>query len=192
MSEQIITVIGRKIKTIRQQKNLKLHEVAKKAGVSKSLLSKVENSRSVPSLPVLISIIQVLEVDFSTFFEDLEINGGIPYLHVKRADYTETKKEDSVGFLYRYILSKPASGIVVEAVLLELSPGSRRKKVTTDGHEFKYVISGRVDYHMGEKVVTMEAGDSLFFDGRIPHVPVNPYDEPCVMLVVYLLSPPQG
>ncbi len=192
MSEQIITVIGKKIKSIRQHKNLKLHEIAKKAGISKSLLSKIENSRSVPSLPVLISIIQVLEVEFSIFFEDLEVNGGIPFIHVKKVDYTETKKEDSVGFLYRHILSEPASGVVVEAVILELSPGSRRKKVTTDGHEFKYVISGRVDYSLGDMVVTLEAGDSLFFDGRVPHVPVNPYDEPCVMLVVYLLSPPQS
>lgn len=141
---------------------------------------------------MLISIIQALEVDFTTFFEGLEMNGDTPYLHVKRTDYTVTRKEDSVGFLYRHILSKPASGLVVEAVLLELSPGSRRKKVTTDGHEFKYVISGRVDYHMGDQIISLETGDSLFFDGRIPHVPVNPYQQTCIMLVVYLLSPPSS
>lgn len=192
MSEHIIAGIGKKVRIIRQQKSLKLYEIAKKAGVSKSLLSKIENSRSVPSLPVLISIIEALEVDLASFFDGLEMNENTPYLHVKKADYLVTKKEDSVGFLYRHILSKPASGLIVEAVLLELKPSSRRKKVTTDGFEFKYVLSGRVDYYLGEDIVVMETGDSLFFDGRIPHVPVNPYDEVCIMLVVYLLSPPSS
>lgn len=80
--------------------------------------------------------------------------------------------------------------MVVEAVILDLQPGAKRNFVTTDGYEFKYVLSGTVECHIGEHVVEMQAGDSLFFDGRIPHVPVNVSDKDCSMLGVYLLTPP--
>lgn len=191
MNEHIIVGIGKKIRAIRQQQNLKLHEVAKVAGVSKSLLSKIENSRSVPSLPVLIAVIKALKVEFSAFFEGIEASAEAPYIHKKRDEYVPTEKESAIGFVYQHILSKHASQVVVDAVLLDLQPKSQRKKVTTDGYEFKFVLRGEVEYHIGDDVVHMEAGDSLFFDGRIPHVPVNTSDEVCSMLVVYLLSPPQ-
>jgi transcriptional regulator with XRE-family HTH domain len=188
MSEKILLGIGKKIRYIRQEKELKLHQVAVKAGVSKSLLSKIENSRTLPSLPVLIAIIQALEVDFGYFFEDIERTDTRPFIHLRKDAYTQDVKEDAVGFTYHHILSKPASGVVLEAVLLEIAPNSQREKVSTDGHEFKYVLSGQVDYWIDQHEVCLQKGDSLFFDGRIPHVPVNNYDEPCLMLVIYLLS----
>lgn len=190
MNDQIIADIGKKVRSIRQQQNLKLHEVARSANISKSLLSKIENSRSVPSLPVLVSIIQALNMEFSTFFEGIEANSPIPYIHKKKEDYIFTEKESAIGFVYQHILSKHAASVIVEAVILDLQPGSKRNFVTTDGYEFKYVLSGAVEYHIGEHIVEMQAGDSLFFDGRVPHVPVNTSDKDCSMLVVYLLTPP--
>jgi mannose-6-phosphate isomerase-like protein (cupin superfamily) len=61
--------------------------------------------------------------------------------------------------------------------------------VVTDGYEFKYVLKGEVAYHLGEEIVHMQQGDSIFFNGKIPHVPVNTSQEPVSMLVVYLLLP---
>jgi len=191
MNEQVIAGIGKNMRYIRQQQNLKLHEVAQLAGVSKSLLSKIENGRSVPSVPVLLSLIKALNVEFSTFFEGIEAQSEAPFIHKKFDEYVYTEKESAVGFVYQHILSKHASHVIVDAVLLDLQPNSKREKVTTDGYEFKFVLKGEVDYHIGNDVVYMETGDSLLFDGRIPHVPVNTSEEVCSMLVVYLLSPPQ-
>jgi transcriptional regulator with XRE-family HTH domain len=189
MNDQLIASIGKKVRSIRQQQNLKLLEVARSAHISKSLLSKIENGRSVPSLPVLVSIIQAFDMEFSAFFEGIE-NGYAPYIHKKKEDHILTEKESAVGFAYQHILSRHASNVIVEAVILDLKPGSKRNFVTTDGYEFKYVLHGKVEYHIGKHVVEMEAGDSLFFDGRIPHVPVNVSDKHCSMLEIGLLTPP--
>jgi uncharacterized RmlC-like cupin family protein len=35
----------------------------------------------------------------------------------------------------------------------------------------------------------MQQGDSIFFNGKIPHVPVNTSQKPVSMLVIYLLLP---
>jgi transcriptional regulator with XRE-family HTH domain len=190
MNDQIIAGIGKKVRSIRQQQNLKLHEVSSEANISKSLLSKIENGRSVPSLPVLLSIIKALNIEFSTFFEGIDAESKESYIHKKHDEYVQTEKESAIGFIYQHILSKHASNVIVEAVILDLQPGSRRGKVTTDGFEFKFVLKGEVEYHLGDDVVKLETGDSLFFDGRVPHVPVNNSDEVCSMLVVYMLTPP--
>jgi transcriptional regulator with XRE-family HTH domain len=189
MTGQILIRIGKKIREIRQRKQLKLHELAEEAQISKGLLSKIENGRTIPSLPVLLSIIQTLKVEMSEFFEGIDLQSNGNYIHKKKADYTPVEKEEAIGFLYRLILSQNILNMAFEAVILELQPSSKREKVVTDGYEFKYVLKGEVAYHLGEEIVYMQQGDSIFFNGKIPHVPVNTSQEPVSMLVVYLLLP---
>ncbi len=190
MADPILPEIAQKIRSLRQSQGLTLHNVAEQAGVSKSLLSKVENGRAVPSLPVLISIIRALSVDMDAFFEGIGTVSGdaLPYVHKPEATYQPFEREAAVGFFYQHILDQNVNDILLEAVVLELHPGSQRAPLVTDGHEFKYVLEGTVDYQIGEHTVRLHSGDSLFFDGRIPHVPVNNSHEVVKMLVVYLLD----
>jgi mannose-6-phosphate isomerase-like protein (cupin superfamily) len=47
------------------------------------------------------------------------------------------------------------------------------------------MISGECFYTIGEEEVLLKEGDSIFFDGRIPHVPVNKGKISAKMLVLY-------
>jgi transcriptional regulator with XRE-family HTH domain len=189
MNSQILIRIGKKIREIRQKQQIKLHELAEEAQISKGLLSKIENGRTIPSLPVLLSIVQSLKVDMSEFFEGIDLHKNGNYVLKKKADYVPLEKEEAIGFLYHLILSQNILNMAFEAVILDLQPGSKREKVVTDGYEFKYVLKGEVTYHLGDEVVHMQQGDSIFFNGKIPHVPENMGSEPVSMLVVYLLLP---
>ena len=60
MTGSEISFVGKRIKELRLNKDLKLVEVAIKSRVSKGLLSRIENGRTIPSLPVLFSIINAL------------------------------------------------------------------------------------------------------------------------------------
>ena len=86
---------------------------------------------------------------------------------------------------YTYIFGKQLSSLGFESVLLEVAPGSKRDKVTTDAYEFKYMLSGECYYEIGDDEVLLKEGDSIFFDGRIPHVPVNRGGVTSKMLVMY-------
>jgi uncharacterized cupin superfamily protein len=68
-----------------------------------------------------------------------------------------------------------------------LSPDAKREMVTTDGMEFIYLASGTIDYKLGDATITMEEGDSLFFDGRVPHLKINRSGQTARILVIYLL-----
>jgi mannose-6-phosphate isomerase-like protein (cupin superfamily) len=72
-----------------------------------------------------------------------------------------------------------------ESVLLEVQPNSKREKVVTDAFEFKYILTGECYYEIGDQEVLLKEGDSIFFDGRVPHVPVNKGNVHSKMLVVY-------
>jgi len=47
------------------------------------------------------------------------------------------------------------------------------------------MLSGECVYVIGDDEVLLKEGDSLFFDGRIPHVPVNRSNNSAKMLVLY-------
>jgi transcriptional regulator with XRE-family HTH domain len=68
-----ILEVGRRIKQKRLDKRMTLQELADKSGVSKGLVSQVENGRTIPSLPVMLGIIQSLEIEVSAFFEGLSL-----------------------------------------------------------------------------------------------------------------------
>lgn len=189
MSDDILLKIGKKIKEARREQELTLLQVADKANISKSLLSKIENSRTVPSLPVFVSVIQALELDLGGFFTDLENLVNYNFIHKNPDEYTIIEKEEARGFIYRSILNRNLSNISIEVVLLDLLPGSERDPVSTDGYEFKYILSGEVVYKIGEEIVELKEGDTLFFNGRVPHVPMNKSNKKATMLVLYFLFP---
>ncbi len=186
MSEHLLTNIGKRIRELRLQSGYKLVEIAEKAGVSKGLLSKVENGRTVPSLPVLLSIIQSLGTVPEDFFKNLQFEPTKPYIKISPGEHSLIKKEeDAVGFLYNFILNKPFENFILEAVILEIEPGSKRKKVSVDAYEFKYVLEGEINYQIDEEFILLKKGDTLLYDGKVPHVPHNETDKPAKMLVLY-------
>lgn len=188
MLNDLLTGIGQKIKAIRLKNNLKLYQVADTAKVSKGLISKIENGRTVPSLPVLLAIIHGIGSTPSDFFSGLKFDNGKKFLHQKHDELQEISKEGAKGYHYQLIFSKPFETFVFESVILTIEPGATREKVVTDAYEYKYMLEGAVEYWIENEMITLRQGDSLLYDGRLPHVPVNSGKSAAKMLVVYLYN----
>ncbi|WP_452600313.1 helix-turn-helix domain-containing protein [Pontimicrobium sp. MEBiC01747] len=181
--------IGKRIKSIRKKQGITISDLARDAGVSNGLISRIENGRTIPSLPVLLGLINALSIDTSTFFEAVEKKTGAKFIHVKKEEQQFIEKEiEAEGFTYHQIFGKSLNAIGFEAVLLTVSPNSKRDKIITDAWEFKYVISGECTYIIDNEEVLVKAGDSIYFNGRLPHVPENRSTTDCVMLVLYFYS----
>lgn len=189
-SSYIIHKIGPKIREIRKKKGILLSQLAETSGLSTAMISKTENGRVTPTLPALLNILKALEVEPANFFE--EINEGPDFdgfTHLKKNDYKRYIKEESaIGFLYRSVLEKTLDGNSFQISHVQLEPGNKRPLVTTDAFEFLYVIKGEIDYYLDEKLIKLEEGDSLFFDGNIPHVPLNVSKGVISFLVIYFFK----
>tara|TARA_R110002051_G_scaffold9204_1_gene36946 strand:+ start:49 stop:633 length:585 start_codon:yes stop_codon:yes gene_type:complete len=189
-SDYLTIQIGNKLKAIRKENGWKLGELAEKSGMSIAMVSKIENGRVIPTLPSLIQLIQTLNLNLSDFFSDLKSENEFKgYILRKRSDYTPVnKEEESIGYSYELILNYPIDKSSMEISLLTLKDKASRSAVSTSGFEYIYIIKGNIDYELGEETFKLNEGDSLFFDGNIPHVPQNKSDSDAVILVVYFIT----
>ncbi|WP_336838445.1 XRE family transcriptional regulator [Sphingobacterium siyangense] len=189
MEDTTIFKISNKIKEIRKEKGITIQEVADRAGVSKGLISQIENNRTIPSLLVLINIINALNIDLNEFFKDFnsELDSG-PVVVRKKDTYSPFEKESAIGFHYKRIFTSAMDSSTMDIVLLELLPDAQRPMVETEAYEYKYIISGQVEYIFNDQKISLEEGDSIFFNGRLSHTPRNVGSEKAVMLIVYFFE----
>lgn len=138
-------------------------------GVSRSMLSRIENGLVSPSVETLDRIAQGLHVPVSRFFGD----------QARRTDFCHVPAGrglvvDRIGAVagYRYeLLGHSLSGnLFVEPYIVTLLPEAV-PYVTFQhpGLKFLHFLSGEVTYRYGAKTVAVRAGDSLVFDATALH-----------------------
>jgi len=188
MQEDIIIQISNRLKDIRKEKNITLQDLAEQAGVTKGMLSQVENSRSIPSLSVLLNLIKALDIDLNEFFKNINLQLTDKVILKKKEEYQPFEKENALGFHYQRLFSTSIHDYHIDFVLLRLEANAQRQPVSTDAFEFKYLLKGKVEYTIDDKIYVMEEGDSLFFDATEVHNPKSVGDEDALLLVAYFFN----
>ncbi|MDM0008447.1 XRE family transcriptional regulator [Variovorax sp. J22G73] len=144
-------------------------DLASVAGVSRSMLSRIERGLVSPSVETLDRLASGLHVPVSRFFGD----------QARRTDFCHVPAGrglvvDRIGAVadYRYeLLGHSLSGnLFVEPYLVTLLPEAQ-PYVTFQhpGLKFLHFLSGEVTYRYGAKTVVARAGDSLIFDATALH-----------------------
>lgn len=183
-----LILVGIRIREARRIRGMTLDELADQTGLSKGLLSKVENFRAIPSLPVLAKIAASLSIDMAELVRGIGTDQSKPYILVRADERTKVERDEAVGFSYEALTVKSGGDTVVETFVLTLKPDARRKPVTTEGEQFIYILDGSIQFVLGEEKLKMKKGDSLYFDGRIPHLPENHTRKQASLLAVYILK----
>ncbi|HET9503638.1 MAG TPA: XRE family transcriptional regulator [Hymenobacter sp.] len=189
MKHDKLSLIGLRILELRKAKKMSLRELAKRSGLSAGLLSKIENFRTVPSLSVLIEIANSLEVDVAVLVKNINGNPASPYLLVRAGEGRPEQREDSKGLLYKYLLSQDLGAYTLRVNEVHISPQTYRKPLSTNALELLHVLEGTVQYGFKDEEVTLEPGDTLYFDGLAAHSVRNATEQPARLFKVYLLRP---
>lgn len=189
IDNEVVTRIAQKIRATRLEKNMTIQQVATRTHVSKGLLSKIENSRTIPSLPVFVTLIQSLDISLKDFFNDMILVNGREYLLVRKEQMTTQERAESDGITSQYILSQNVPNCTMETILLTLDPGASGKPATTDGFEFRHLLSGSCEYNINGEVLNLEEGDTLYFDATVPHFANNKSRRHVKMLGVCFIVP---
>lgn len=180
--------IGLRIRQIRKGRNFSLQDIADRSGLSKSLISKVENFRTIPSLSVLSRIAETLKVKVAEIVEGIEEENRDVYVVTRKNERKILQRESAKGFIYELLITENADSSLFESFVLTLEKGAKRKPVSTDGHEFLFMLKGTIEFRYGKEKIILKKGDSIFFDGRTPHVPENIGKSEAKFLVVYVLN----
>ncbi len=169
--------LGTKIRKLRQRRSMTLQEVSILSGLSKSLLSQIENDASAPPLTTLIRIAKALGVKIGYFFRDQLSEQRISV--VRRTDRQEAanlphNRPPSMG--YRYIpLAHPIVNQHMEPFWVTFEPRQRQGYTFYQhpGEEFLYIQEGHLIFESAERAITLGPGDSLYFDSNLPHLVKN-------------------
>ncbi|MEQ9287796.1 MAG: XRE family transcriptional regulator [Cyclobacteriaceae bacterium] len=188
IKDDILSNIGKKIKEERKSRGLNLQDVASRSSITAGLLSKIENFRAVPSLPVLLNISKALDLNMADLVENVVSNKEASFLLVKKEDRKIEEREDSQGLIYESLIHQDISDINFRANIVKVKPMTYREPIATDAMELIYVITGSITYGFDNEEVILEEGDTFYFDGSFPHSVKNDQGSQAVLFKVYMFQ----
>ena len=140
--------LGEKIKFLRVNKGLNLSELAKRAGVAKSTLFKIEENKTNPTINTIWAIAEVLGVPFGELVGEGEIKGeGVSVVLIEKTDEFESYKMNlKEGAEY---IAKPHFSGATERV---------------------YVLNGMVTVGRVDNPKNLKSGEILEFEADKTHI----------------------
>ena len=163
--------IGREVRGFRKALDMTATELAKAAGLSAGMLSKIENGMTSPSLATLQALSGALHVPVTAFFRRYEETREATHVRSGQGLVIE-RRGTRAGHQYQLLGHSTGKRLVVEPYLITLTQQSDVFPLFRhSGVEFLYMLEGRVNYRHADKTYLLEPGDSLFFDSDAPHGP---------------------
>ena len=198
-------MIGPKIRSAREAQKMSLRELARQINVSPSFVSQLERNKANPSVGTLYALIGALGLSMDQLMlKDHDQHpptsspSSRPVTALLEAGYEPPAREwpsvdeplqpaDSrariqfPGVVWERLTQAPDPH--VDFLHVEYGPGSSScppdDMMRHGGHEYGFILSGRLDLQVGFDKYTVSPGDAVSFDSMTPHRLGNPYDEPC-------------
>jgi len=160
-------IIGENIRALRVAAKASQSDVAKRAGITKSNLSKIETGQISSPIGTLLSIAGALGVRLAEFFQE---SSNPPKFILTRKGKGDVIVRDGSHLGYSYeALAVNYPNKPLEPFILTVSPGDEEGHFVHPGQEFIYMISGKIEFTLGQEKIPLEEGDSLYFDPSVAH-----------------------
>jgi transcriptional regulator with XRE-family HTH domain len=169
--------IGERLRAERKRAGLTVREVARRVGVSPSLISQIEHDKVTPSVSTLWGLVTVLGLNMGDLFaEGGTMWGPTPLAQSLGAGPVTTPDDRAAINLetgVRWERLTAASDPVVEFLFVVYPPGASScdedSLVRHGGKEYGYVISGRLGVRVGFDEYELGPGMAISFDSSSPH-----------------------
>nr|WP_312576750.1 XRE family transcriptional regulator [Sedimentibacter sp.] len=188
MNRGVSILIGEKIRNIRKSKNLTIVELSEQINVTSGYISQIERDLISPSLAVLKRMAEALEIPLSLLFMDENTKSVVTIPNNERTKVKFSNINVELEFLTPFERNKDSS-LNVEAFFFRLPSKTwiSNNTIVNDAKEFIYILKGKIECHIGNKVYTVSKGDSICVPERNGHLVYNPDDED--MEAICIISP---
>lgn len=170
--------IGDRIRMLRISQNRTMQEIAEASDLSKSMISKIESNKAVPSVAALVKIAKSFGTNISNL---LEQDGWVNAILTTRKKAIDNVTATDKGYsIYPYASEyheKKMQPFLFVAKKGEVVP----HELSHEGEEFIYVIKGQMRMQVGDVFHVLNGGDSLYFNCALKHGIIPLSDE-----VIYL------
>jgi transcriptional regulator with XRE-family HTH domain len=203
--------IGERLASLRTDRGLRVVELARRAGVSPSLVSQIERGQSRPSVTTLVALAEGVGAPIDALFREAaqaaadEAAGATEAEEpAERAPAPPRPGEDrfvvrlgrratiEIEGGVRWERLTPATLEGADVIELVYAPGAESHPALYrhPGTEMVLVLSGTLDIVVGFERHRLEPGDSICFPSSTPHRYVNPGDETARAVTVLLHDTP--
>ncbi|MGA2184051.1 MAG: XRE family transcriptional regulator [Bryobacteraceae bacterium] len=163
--------IGVKLRQLRLRRKIALVDLGRHTGLSASMLSQLENSRLVPTLPTLVRIAMVFDVGVEYFFGNRKQEK--PFVVVRKEErmrFPDHPDNPTPNYFFE-CLAFSVSEKAVQVYLAEIMrvPDEAVQDHEHEGAEFFHVLEGSVTVRYNDEEHVLCAGDSAYFDSSTPH-----------------------
>lgn len=182
-------VIAERVREFRLRHGWTVGYLAARSGLSKGMLSKIENAQASPSLATLARLSEALAVPVTAFFRGLSEEEDV--LYVKAGTGLDIQhKGAGPGHRYQLLGSMPAPHDSLEPMLVTLTERSEAFPLYQHaGTELIFMISGKMEYCYGSSRYLLEPGDALQFVGEVMHGPGDLVVLPIQFLAIKAVTP---
>jgi transcriptional regulator with XRE-family HTH domain len=162
-------LIGDHLKALRAARGMTLDQLAAATGLTKSYLSKIQNSHKLPPIATLSRIAQALGTGIGSFFGDI-LKQGEGVSVVRRSERLPVVR-GGTAFGYDYVSLAHDRLVKRMEPFVFTFPSKIDRHVFFDhgGEEFVFILSGKVIFQVGDERWALVKGDSIYFDAAIPH-----------------------
>jgi transcriptional regulator with XRE-family HTH domain len=182
--------LGARLREARGQRGVSLRSLAKRVGVSPSLVSQVERGTVTPSVGTLYAIVRELDLSMDDLFSEaqrreLDVGDAVGHGPVQPRDSRATIYLAS-GVRWERLTAErdPILDFQVSTYAVGAESCPRDALMTHGGREYGYVISGRLELTVGNETYELGPGDAASFSSTTPHRLANLGDEPTETLWV--------
>ncbi len=181
------SVSGR-LRLARQMRGMTLKALADAAGCSESLLSKIENGKATPSLPMLHRLVQALGTNIGWMFEENNGEDGIIFRRGARPLITldPLRRGGGIG-LERVIPYSPGHLLQCNIHHIEVG-GESAGPIQHVGEEVGYLLQGEIELVVDGRAFRLSQGDAFVFGSEAPHAYRNVGNEPAS--IFWVNTPP--
>lgn len=163
--------IGMKVRRMRQEKRMTLQALANATGLSKPLLSQIENGQVIPPLATLLRIAKAFNVGLHSFFQE---EGTRKCIFVRAGESRKRTSRNSSDALPPYVYNSLAfgkKGSNFEPFIIEFDQREMTDDllVSHEGEEFLFLLEGELVFHYGDQIMRMRPGDSVCYDSSELH-----------------------
>ncbi|MGM0915508.1 MAG: cupin domain-containing protein [Pseudomonadota bacterium] len=170
--------VGGRLRQLRLARGLSQRELAKRAGVTNSTISLIEQNSVSPSVSSLKKILDALPVSISAFFAGDEHSA--PQTFYRARELTEIGD----GRLSFRLVAARRPERQISIIHERYPPGADTGEEMLEhaGEEGGVVVAGEIEITVNGESEVLGVGDAYYFDSRLPHRFRNNGEEECVIV----------
>lgn len=167
-------LLGTSIRHARMTLGLRLQDVAARVGCSESLISKIENGRTLPSLTTLHRIADALQTTVGRLCATADPNNGVVARSGERTVITMDPLRRGTGIRMERLIPYDDAHLLQGNIHIVEPGGGSEGTIAHEGEEVGFVIEGKLELTVGGQTFTLSAEDSFCFRSSVPHSYRNP------------------